>query len=122
MRDNMSEKNIVTETQESFYIYIERVARGAMNIAEKIREEQVGEAMNMIADFSEGVMWISQVIELMKNQNYKIDIDPTKLNEFLSEINEGLEREDYVIVADLFEYEIHPFFKQSQGERFIFEG
>ncbi|TCT20445.1 hypothetical protein EDD68_1138 [Melghiribacillus thermohalophilus] len=118
----MSDKNIVTETQESFYIYIERVARGAMNIAEKIREEQVGEAMNMIADFSEGVMWISQVIELMKNQNYKIDIDPTKLNEFLSEINEGLEREDYVIVADLFEYEIHPFFKQSQGERFIFEG
>ena len=110
--------NLIYETQESFYQYIERVALGSQSIADYLREDKVGEAMQLIVQFSEGVSWLAQVIVLMREHHYYIDIDPSKINEFLMEINEGLERQDYVVVADMFEYEIKPFFEEATKERF----
>jgi hypothetical protein len=110
--------NLIYETQDSFYQYIERVAVGAQMIADYLREDKVGEAMQLIAQFSEGVTWLTQVIVLMREHKYHINIDPSQINEFLLEINDGLERQDYVIVADMFEYEIKPFFEEAAKERF----
>jgi hypothetical protein len=110
--------NIIYETQESFYQYIERVIEGSQTIADDLREDKVGEAMQLIAQFSEGVIWLTQVIVLMREHKYHINIDPSQMNEFLLEINDGLERQDYVIVADMFEYEIKPFFEEAAKERF----
>lgn len=110
--------NLIYETQDSFYQYIERVAVGTQTIADYLREDRVGEAMQLIAQFSEGVAWLTKVIVLMKEHKYHINIDPSQINEFLLEINDGLERQDYVIVADMFEYEIKPFFEGAAKERF----
>jgi hypothetical protein len=110
--------NIIYETQDSFYQYIERVAVGAQTIADNLHEDKIGEAMQLIVQFSEGVSWLAQVIVLMREHRYYIDIDPSKINEFLTQINEGLERQDYVIVADMFEYEIQPFFEEAKEKRF----
>jgi hypothetical protein len=110
--------NLIYETQESFYLYIERIVEGAQTIADYLREDKVGEAMQRIAQFSEGVTWLTQVIVLMREHRYHIEIDPSQMNEFLQEINDGLERQDYVIVADMFEYEIKSFFEEVAKERF----
>ncbi|AEH46415.1 hypothetical protein [Parageobacillus thermoglucosidasius] len=110
--------NLIYETQDSFYQYIERVAVGTQTIADYLREDKIGEAMQLIAQFSEGIAWLTKVIVLMRKHRYYIDIDPSKINEFLMEINEGLERQDYVIVADMFEYEIQPFFEEAKEKRF----
>ncbi|MBA2874628.1 hypothetical protein [Thermaerobacillus caldiproteolyticus] len=110
--------NIIYETQDSFYQYIERVAVGSQTIADYLREDKVGEAMQLIAQFSEGVSWLTQVIVLMREHLYHINIDPSQMNEFLLEINDGLERQDYVVVADMFEYEIQPFFEEAKEKRF----
>lgn len=110
--------NIIHETQVSFYDYIERVAEGAQTIADYLREDRIGEAMQLIVQFSEGISWLSQVIVLMQEHRYYIDVEPSKMNEFLIEINDGLERQDYVIVADMFEYEIQPFFEEAKQKRF----
>jgi hypothetical protein len=110
--------NLIYETQESFYDYMERVARGSETIANYLREDKVGEAMQLIVQFSEGVAWLIQVILLMKDHHCYIKVNPSQMNEFLVEINEGLERQDYVIVADMFEYEIKPFFEEAAKEKF----
>jgi hypothetical protein len=110
--------NIIYETQDSFYQYIERVAVGTQTIADCLREDKISEAMQLIVQFSEGVTWLTQVIVLMREHNYHIEIDPSQMNEFLLEINDGLERQDYVIVADMFEYEIQPFFEEAKEKRF----
>jgi hypothetical protein len=110
--------NLIYETQHSFYQYVERVAVGSQTIADHLREDKVGEAMQLIAQFSEGITWLTQVIVLMREHKYHIDIDPSQMNEFLLEINDGLERKDYVIVADMFEYEIQPFFEEAKEKRF----
>jgi len=115
-------KNIVYETQESFYDYIGRVVQGSETIANYLREDKIGEAMQLIIQFSEGVSWLIKVIILMKDHNYHININPDQMNEFLVEINDGLERQDYVIVADMFEYEIKPFLEEAAKEKFYLTG
>ncbi|MEK3643908.1 hypothetical protein [Aeribacillus sp. FSL M8-0235] len=110
--------NIVLETQESFYHYIERVATGSQTIADYLREDKIGEAIQLIVQFSEGVSWLTKVVELMENHKYTIDINFSDINPFLDEINNGIERQDYVIVADMFEYEIQPFFEEAKKKRF----
>jgi hypothetical protein len=110
--------NLIYETQESFYQYIERIVEGVQTIADYLREDKVGEAMQLITQFSEGVTWLTQVIVLMREHKYYINVDPSQMNEFLLEINDGLERQDYVIVADMFEYEIKNFFEEAAKERF----
>ena len=111
-------ENIIHETQESFYQYIERVATGSQTIADYLREDKIGEAIELIVQFSEGMGWLTKVVELMENHKYTIDINFSKINPFLKEINDGIERQDYVIVADMFEYEIQPFFEEAKKKRF----
>lgn len=111
--------NIVLETQESFYHYIERVATGSQTIADYLREDKIGEAIQLIVQFSEGVSWLTKVVELMENHKYTIDINFSDINPFLDEINNGIERQDYVIVADMFEYEIQPFFEEAKKKDFV---
>jgi UDP-galactopyranose mutase len=110
--------NIVIETQEEFYKYMHKIKEGCQTIADNLREDRIGEAMNLISHFTEGVSWALQVIALMNGQKYEINIDTSRINEFLLEINEGLERQDFVIVADMFEYEIQPFFEEAKEKRF----
>lgn len=99
---------------ESYNDYIGRIKNGSLLIAESLREDRVSTAFQMIADFSEGITWLIQSAELLQKNGVQLDLEITKLNEFLAEINSGLEIQDYVLVADLFEYEIAFFFETVQ--------
>ncbi|WP_019153837.1 hypothetical protein [Robertmurraya massiliosenegalensis] len=110
--------NIIFETQQSFYEYINNVSNGSQEISDALREDRIGESLGMIIQFTEGVGWISQVISLMQEQNYFIDIDTSQIHEFLEEINDGLEIQDFIVVADMFEYEIQPFFEEAAKKSF----
>ena len=50
---------------------------------------------------------------LLIQNNVKVDFDISKINEYLEEINDGLEKQDYLLVADIFEYEIVPYFEEA---------
>ncbi|CAM5191050.1 hypothetical protein UACE39S_04181 [Ureibacillus acetophenoni] len=103
----------VLEVIESYNNYIGRVSAGCIQIAEHLRKDEISEAMQMILQFSEGMGWLVQVSELLNQNNVEVNLESEKVNEFLNEINHGLEIQDYVIVADMFEYEIAPFFEES---------
>lgn len=104
---------ILMDTIQSFNEYLPRVATGSQEIAENLRSDQIASALNMILEFSEGMSWLLQVSELLKLNDIKVDIQIEKIREFLEEINSGLEMQDYVLVADMFEYEIAPFFEEA---------
>ncbi len=104
---------ILMDTIQSFNEYLPRVATGSQEIAGNLRSDQIASALNMILEFSEGMSWLLQVSELLKLNDIKVDIQIEKIQEFLEEINSGLEMQDYVLVADMFEYEIAPFFEEA---------
>lgn len=103
----------IIEVVESYNAYIQNVAPGSLQIAEHLRKDEVQEALQMILQFSEGMGWLVQASDLLSQNNVKVNLQVEKIHEFLNEINTGLEIQDYVLVADMFEYEIAPFFEQA---------
>lgn len=110
--------NLIEETQNSYYEYISQISKGSLLICNKFREGDIAQATISILDLVEGLTWLLQVEEAMKEKNYKIQSATQIASEYLSEINEALSRQDYVFVADLFEYEISPIFSNANSWRF----
>lgn len=102
----------ITEVVESYNSYIKNIAPGSLQIAEHLRKDEVQEALQLILQFSEGMGWLVQVNDLLSQNSIKANLQAEKIHEFLNEINSGLEIQDYVLVADMFEYEIALFFEQ----------
>ncbi|QOV10513.1 hypothetical protein [Viridibacillus arvi] len=103
---------ILQDTIESYNGYLPRVIDGSKKIAENLRGDKVFEALKMILDFSEGMIWMIEASTLIKKNSVIVDLQVEKVQEYLNEINNGLEIQDYVLVADMFEYEIAPFFEE----------
>ncbi|MET4560688.1 hypothetical protein ABIA69_001832 [Lysinibacillus parviboronicapiens] len=104
---------ILRDTIQSFNEYLPRVAIGSQEIAGNLRSDQIDSALKMILEFSEGMTWLVEASELFIANDVKVDVHIGKIQEFLQEINAGLEMQDYVVVADMFEYEIAPFFEEA---------
>jgi len=97
---------------ESYNEYVNKVPTGAIYIANCLREDKLNNALMTIKDFSEGVLWLTEASELMKKNGAMAELSIEQIQEFLIEVNKGLEKQDYVLVADMFEYEIAPFFEE----------
>lgn len=104
---------ILMETVQSYNEYLPRVVAGSQEIADNLRSDNVAVALTMILDFSEGMSWLVEAIDLFKINEVNVELQIDKIHEFLNEINAGLEMQDYVLVADMFEYEIAPFFEEA---------
>lgn len=102
----------VLEVIESYNEYLKKIPNGTIYIAECLRDDKLKEAFQTIKDFSEGVMWLVQVSELLNERNIDVFLNVEQINSYLEEINNGLENRDYLLVADLFEFEIAPFFEE----------
>lgn len=110
---------IIIETQNSYYDYIVKVSSGCQFIADKIREGNLPIAISFITDISEGLSWLLEVEKHMKDNMFEIESATVNAKEFFTEINEAMERQDYVLIADLFEYEIKPIFLDAENWSFI---
>ena len=102
---------MINELVESYKTYIEKIPNGALIIAEYLRVDDVENALIQIKNFSEGVIWLFKANEILVSHEMVDKLDIQDIEEFLLEINNGLEKQDYVLVADIFEYEISEFFK-----------
>ncbi|WP_102692927.1 hypothetical protein [Rummeliibacillus pycnus] len=111
-------EKIVFETQQSYYEYIQNVVKGCQNISDHLREDNTSEALQEIYQFTEGIDWLVKVEELMLHHNFTIQSHVREAVPFLIEINESLDKQDFVYVADLFEYELQPIFEKCQNEKF----
>ncbi|BAK17701.1 hypothetical protein SSIL_3278 [Solibacillus silvestris StLB046] len=92
--------------------YVKRVPQGCVFIADSLREDRIDDALKAIHDFSEGVLWLSHISQLLQKENINVALNIQKIQQYLIEINEGLMKQDYVVVADMFEYEVEPFFSE----------
>lgn len=101
----MKEQQI--EALKSADEYLNNLKNGinkAVNLFEKGKEKRGCDYIPLIA---KGIDWISKVINLTKDvQKEEITIDD--MNEYLEQIVQALENEDYTLVGDIFNYEIQP--------------
>ena len=100
----MSEK---IEALGSANEYLFNLKNGINTVVKLINEEKESEGLGMIPDVADGIAWVLDVARLTEDIIGGIE-GLSEINSFLSEIVEALENEDYILVSDLFNYEILP--------------
>lgn len=103
---------MIQESLESYKSYAVNLPNGCQKIADYLREDAIVEAGTTIAQFSEGLSWLVDMNKLLYQHDLLPQLAESRIYEFLNEINNGLEIQDFVIVADMFEYEIKPFLQE----------
>lgn len=87
--------------------YLDNLKKGVSDISELIQEGKEQEGINLIPQVADGLQWLIQAVNLTKDVHKK-EINIKEIDEHLAEMVEALENEDYILVGDLFNYEILP--------------
>ncbi|BDR72887.1 hypothetical protein K144316041_15950 [Clostridium tetani] len=101
------------EALETAKNYIDNLKEAIDSIFNYISEGKENNALDLIPDFAEGIEWLSQILVLTK-EVHKKDLNIYGLNDILNEVVEAIENEDYILVGDLFKYEIYEILDQTQ--------
>jgi hypothetical protein len=87
--------------------YLVNIKSGIKKAIEYFQDGEENKGCNLIVPITEGIEWISNAIRLTSDiQEEPISFDI--MNEKLKEVVEALKNEDYILVGDLFEFEILP--------------
>lgn len=108
----MNEKIEVLRTA---YDYINKLESAIERIVVNLDANRINEALLLIGEFAEGVQWLIQAITLTKDIQ-KSDISVEELNVKLNEVVEALENQDYILIMDIFNYEIKFFLNELKGK------
>lgn len=100
---------IIIETMLSYNEYLNKLIDGADLISSDIKGDSRRSGLQNILAFSEGIEWLSRVNDKLSTLGYVNEMNINSIQEYLDEINQGLILEDYILVADIFQYEIKPF-------------
>lgn len=93
------------EALTSAYSYINTIKDSVINLINYIDTDNYGKAIELINPICEGIDWIINVIRLTDSL-HKGNINFIELNNKLLDLVEALGNEDYILVRDLFEYEV----------------
>lgn len=100
----MSEK---IETLRTASEYILNLKSGIKTASENFQNGNEEEGNNLVPLIADGINWVTQVLELTKDV-HKEEVNFDELNNKLEEIVEAIEFRDFILVGDLFQYEILP--------------
>jgi hypothetical protein len=118
----MSNQKLVQETLQSLNGFLPKMANACLIIANHLRSDNENEAMHHIKEYIEAVEWSINAINGIKFLGYPLDIETKSINEYLIEAKDGLEVNDPVIIADMFEYEFHQIIESWINEIHQFKG
>lgn len=97
------------ELKNELLEYLPRLLDGLEDMSRKFQMGQVENALSMLSDTTEGIDWVCQAFNALLPEK---SIYINGINAQLYEINNSLNNKDFVMVADLFEYEINPLLKK----------
>lgn len=95
--------------------YIDNLENGILSLSDNINGGNEEKGIGLIPLICDGIDWLIQVISLTEDiHNKKISIEELKDN--IQEIVEAMNNEDYILVGDLFRYEISPILNNIKDE------
>lgn len=97
----------IKEVLETCFEYMNKLNAGILTTAQDFQNGNYYEALEQTVQITEGLEWVIKVINLNK-ELYDEELQNQELNEKLNEALEALENQDYILIGDLFEYEISP--------------
>lgn len=103
---------LIIETIESMENYLPKLIKALEEMAEHFQNGAQNEAIHQLPTAFEGIEWIVSAINGLRNNGYFIDLEVLTLNKFLIEVEDALKNQDYILLADLLEYEIKPILEE----------
>jgi hypothetical protein len=103
------------EVLKDAYNYIDNLNSGIEELGNAINSGNEEKGVKLIPLICDGIEWIIQVISLTRNLQ-KEEISVGDLNEKLEETIEALDNEDFILVGDLFSYEITPILNEIKNK------
>ena len=99
----MNNVELKRETLEMANEYMNNLFSGVKHSVELLYSGNESEGFSLIPSICEGIQWVTEVLALTKNE----DLDLVNiLYGKLEEIIESFENKDYILVADLLNYEL----------------
>lgn len=84
--------------------YMEKVKAAAQTIIDYIDNGQSEKVFGILAQMSEGIEWLLSVFELTSDIQVQ-KIDTKNMHHIISNMVQGLENKDYILLRDTVEYE-----------------
>lgn len=106
----MNEEFTPQSIYEDYRNYLVKVPTGIKYLIEAFRENHIQEGLDSLKDFSEALTWLVNAAEYLKASEFEIEFDISKVITRLEEINEALKYQDFLLVADILEYELYEYF------------
>lgn len=87
------------------------------NAVEDLRSQREDKALNLVVQIIDGLKWVIEVVFYTRTvfDERGFIFEDYKINDTLKEILNSLENQDYVLLGDLFEYEILPTLSKIQN-------
>lgn len=101
-------ERILVETMQSLGEYLPRMVNGCREITNNLQVGNEATALSQMPQFVEGLQWIFEAITGIQKNGLLHEIDFGSLQEYFNGVVNSLEIKDYVLLADLLEYEIAP--------------
>ena len=101
------------EVLRTAYEYLNKLKKGTLEAAEYFHSGQEYKGFQSVSLIADGTLWLVGAIELTRRVQ-KEEIKTEGIMAKINEINEAMQKNDMVLIADLLEFEIVPVFQQWQ--------
>ncbi|MHB1041768.1 MAG: hypothetical protein ACYC0Q_02910 [Eubacteriales bacterium] len=101
-------ESLTEATLDSCREYIPRLIEAVSKIACDIQSGNETQGIRLIPVVFDGLQWLTEAIRGMQQIGFSIGIDLQDITGCFEQLEKALEIRDYVLTADLFEYEIGP--------------
>ncbi|MFB4167771.1 hypothetical protein [Virgibacillus sp. JSM 102003] len=111
-------KEMIWETMTSVNSYLERAIPALRTLVDESYEKFTDKTWNGINQLAEGMQWILQFTSFTKNAHQQpsnwdsIEESVKKCEESFSELIEGIEVQDTVLISDILSYEVTPAYEE----------
>jgi hypothetical protein len=108
----------ILDIYQEFYNYNNKLIPALEQVVEHLQQQAEDQALSLFIHCLEGIQWSLDVMILSRpyQKDMSFDLDTQKVQDILAGLNESLENQDYVLMADILEYELIPLLKQFHAE------
>ncbi|CAM3526825.1 hypothetical protein [Marinicrinis lubricantis] len=104
----LNEREFINQTILSLHNYLQRAVPSLELLVNGFYPSPNQETWEQFNQFVKGFEWIQSVVQLLRSRGYEQILEAAAFSEFVEELEEALQQQDYTSVSDLLKYEAIP--------------
>lgn len=106
----------VMELKDSTIECLEVLINNSSEIAKEFQAGNTGRANQCLIGYIENIACLVEAVEVLRRQGEIVNVETSSLQNVLQEMEQAMSSRDYVLLADVLEYEIKDVLIEIQGK------